>query len=255
MAALLLFAVALLLTASSCGGDKQEQLLVFVASSLTDVMERLGQRFGEDEGIRVVYNVGGSTALAQQIIRGAPADVFISAGSHPMDRLEERGLLMPDTRVELLTNELVLIAAPGVAEKMGIASVEDLVSSRARVAIADPDLAPAGEYAKEGLQNLGLWRQLKPRLVFGLDVRVALGYVETGNVDAGIVYRTDTNINEALEVIASLPAGSYSPIIYPAGVVESSGHTEAARKFLLFLEARQARETFREYGFVPKITD
>ena len=245
-------ALALFLVASSCGSGEREEILVFTAASLTDVMERLGQQYAEGKGIKVSFNPGGSTALAQQIIRGAPADIFISAGPQPMDMLEERGLIVSDTLVDLLTNELVLVGHPDVAEKIGISSMEDLATADVRVAMADPDLAPAGWYAREALQNLGLWRQLKPRLVFGLDVRVALGYVKTGNVDVAIVYRTDALIIKGLKTLAPIPEESYPTVVYPAGVVGRSRHSEAAQNFLAFLQGEQARVTFREYGFTPQ---
>ena len=251
MGAILFPALVLLLVVSSCGSEGRKEILVFTAASLTNVMERLGQQYTETEGVKVSFNLGGSTDLAQQIIRGAPADAFISAGPLPMDKLEDRGLLIPDTRADLLTNDLVLVGRLDVAENKGIAAIADLTSADVRVAIANPDLAPAGRYAREALLNLGLWEPLRPRLVFGQNVRVALSYVETNNVDAGIVYRTDALAVENLVELASIPKESYSPIVYPAGVVERSDHVDAARKFLVFLQTEEARETFREYGFIP----
>ena len=248
---ILILAISFLLTASSCGGGDGEEILVFAAASLTDVMERLGEEYTEKEGVKVSFNVGGSTAIAQQIIRGAPADAIISAGPGPMDALEERGLLMPDTRSDLLTNQLVLVGSPAVAEKGEIASLWDLASSGARVAIADPDLAPAGRYAREALENVGLWENLEPHIVPSADVRVALGYVKTGSVDAAIVYLTDLGTTEGVVILANIPSESHSPIVYPAGVVEASSHREAARRLLAFLKSPDAGDTFLEYGFTP----
>lgn len=250
---LLLFLCAtLLLVVSSCGSDEREEILVFAAASLTDVLEELGREFTDNEGIKVSLNFGGSTELAQQIVRGAPADAFIAAGLRPMEMLEERGLLEADTRVDLLTNELVVVGRPDAAHDKGIDAVDDLPGADARVAIAVPELAPAGWYAREALQNLGLWRQLEPRLVFALNVRFALGYVESGNADAGIVYRTDTRVSKGLQVLASIPEESHSPIVYPADAIRSSNHLEAAQKFLVFLHGDDARRAFREHGFVPR---
>ena len=247
----LLVALLVLTSAASCGGEEREEILVFVAASLTNVMERLGQQFTEEEEIDVSFNTGGSAALAQQIIRGAPADAFLPAGPEPMNMLEERGRLVPGTRVDLLTNELVLVGSPSTAGETGITSVEDLSNSNVTVAIADPDLAPAGRYAREALQYLGLWERLESRLVPSANVRVAIGYVETGNVDVGLVYMTDAQIRDGLKVLARVPAEAYSPIVYPAGVLESSSHVEAAQKFLAFLGGAEARETLKEHGFIP----
>ena len=243
--------IAILLMTFSCGADEREEILVFAAASLSDAMDRLGKRFTEIEGVSVRFNLGASTALAQQIIRGAPADGFISAGPRPMTMLDGRGLISADTRRDLLTNHLVLVGDADIAAKLGITSVEDLAIADVRVAIADPDLAPAGRYAREALQNLGLWERLEPRLVFGFDVRVALGYVESGNVDVGIVYGTDAEIATGLEVLGLVPEESYPPIVYPAAVVARSNHVDATRRFLAYLTTEEAKETFRQYGFTP----
>ncbi len=248
---ILILAISFLLAASSCGGGDGEEILVFAAASLTDVVERLGEEYTEKEGVKVSFNVGGSTTIAQQIIRGAPADAIISAGPRPMDALEERGLIIPGTRFDLLTNQLVLVGSTAMAEKGEIASLDDLAGSGASVAIADPDLAPAGRYAREALENLGLWEDLELRIVPSAGVRVALGYVKTGSVDAGIVYRTDLGTTEGVVILATISDESHSPIVYPAGVVEGSKHGEAARRFLAFLKSPDAWDTFRKYGFTP----
>ena len=240
----------ILLLGVSCGNNEQEDILVFAAASLTDVMERLGEQFGEEKGINVVFNFGGSVALAQQIKRGAPADIYLSAGTQPMDTLQDDDRIVPDTRVDLLTNRLVLVGGLSTRKNLEIDSIEDLTGIDARIAIADPDLAPAGSYAKEALQSLNLWEQVKSRLVFGLDVRVALGYVESGNADLGIVYATDTGVSDELAVIDSFPEISHSPIRYPAAIVKRSSQREAAIRFLDFLKSVAARKIFQEHGFV-----
>ena len=251
MIALLVLVLAILLVAPSCTGNEREEILVFAAASLTDVMEQLGQQFTDRGGVRVNFNLGGSTVLSQQIIRGAPADAFVSAGAEPMDILVIRNLLMPDTHVDVLTNELVLVSRLDGGRNVRVASLEDLNNEDVRVAIADPDLAPAGRYAREALMNLGLWRKLQPRLVPAPDVRAALGYVVTGNVDAGIVYRTDAPVVGGLQIVASIPNESHSPIVYPAAVLVRTRHVNAARRFLAFLTGEEAKETFRQHGFMP----
>ena len=247
----LCFLLAYFIIAPSCASGDSEEILVSAAASLTDVMERLGQRYSETGGIEVNFNFGGSAALAQQIIRGAPVDVFVFAGPQPMEMLAERGLIATDTAVVLLTNQLVLVARPSEAENLGIASVFDLAGADIRVAIADPDLAPAGEYAREALRNLGLWEELEPRVVPSPDVRVALGYVETGSVDVGIVYRTDAQTSEDVRTIAPVPDDSYPMIGYPAGLVRRSTRGEAGRSFLAYLTSEEAQEIFLSYGFIP----
>ena len=251
MRAFLLVAFALFLLGSSCRSADGDEILVFAAASLTEVMDELRLEFTRSTGVEVNLNLGGSSALAQQIIRGAPADAFVSAGALPMDKLDEKGRIIPDTRVDLLTNELVVVGSSDEAAKSEISSVEDLAGADVRVAIADPDLAPAGRYTREALSSLGLWQRLKPQLVFSSNVRVALGYVETGNADLGIVYQTDMGIGRGLEVLVAIPRDSHSLILYPGAVLDRSDHVEAAREFLLFLKSEEAAETFRAHGFIP----
>jgi molybdate transport system substrate-binding protein len=246
--ALLGLALAAALTAAACGNGEREEVLVFVAASLTDAMERLEREFAEVEGIRVKRNVGGSGSLARQIVRGAPADVFISAGDQPMDLLQDRDMLAPGTRRALLSNRLVLVAARGDTR---LASVEDLAAANVRVAMADPDLAPAGAYAREALQSMGLWDALAPRTILGRDVRAALGYVKTGNVDAAIVYRTDVVEGQGFDVVAAFPAGSHAPISYPGAVLSRSSRQDAALAFLTYLSEETGRQALRGLGFVP----
>ncbi len=248
MRALLGLLLAAALAAPACGNGEGEEVLVFVAASLTDAMERLERGFTEAEGVRVKRNVGGSGALARQIVRGAPADVFISAGDQPMDLLQDRGLLAPGTRRALLSNQLVLVTAPGDTR---LASVEDLASADVRVAMADPDLAPAGAYAREALRSMGIWEALSSRAILGRDVRAALGYVKTGNVDAAIVYRTDVGEGQGFRVVAPFPAGSHAPISYPGAVLSCSSRQDAALAFLTYLSGETGREVLRDLGFVP----
>ena len=188
-------------------------------------------------------------------MRGAPADAFVSAGPGPMDALENEGLLDAVSRVALLTNVLVLVTGADDVGPEGPASVQALIKAHDKLAIADPELAPAGRYAREALQALGIWAEVQPRLVYGGDVRVALGYVATGNVDLGLVYLTDAQARDRVVVVATVPEGAHEPIVYPAAVLAASLHPDAARRFLAFLQGEDARRTFREYGFVPASQD
>jgi molybdate transport system substrate-binding protein len=165
-----------------------------------------------------------------------------------MDLLQDRDMLAPGTRRALLSNRLVLVAARGDTR---LASVEDLAAANVRVAMADPDLAPAGVYAREALQSMGLWDALAPRTILGRDVRAALGYVKTGNVDAAIVYRTDVVEGQGFDVVAAFPAGSHAPISYPGAVLSRSSRQDAALAFLTYLSGETGRQALRDLGFVP----
>lgn len=233
---------------SGCASG-QDRLLVFAASSLTDAMEQLGEVYQAQQGVRVDFNVGASNALSQQIARGAPADVFIAAGVQPVDRLEAEALVLPGTRRDLLTNRLVLVVPVETARHIN--SLEDLRETDVLLAMADPDLAPAGQYTREALVNLDLWQALESRLVYGANVRTTLGYLESGNVGAALVYRTDAAISDQVQVVVTLPGESYSPIRYPGVVLTRSENQQAAEAFLEFLSSPEAAQVFSELGFTP----
>lgn len=210
-------------------------------------MQQLAEMYEEQTGVTVDLSFGASGRLAQQVIRGAPADVLISAGGQPVDRLADQGLLEARSRRPLLTNRLVLVARVRDAES--VTSLEELAETGAMLAIADPDLAPAGRYAKEALTHLGLWDTFESRLVYGTNVRTTLGYVESENVAAALVYRTDVALSGGVGVIYTLPQEAHSPIMYPAVVLGTSDKQEQAAAFVEFLASDEAVEVFRRAGF------
>ena len=242
--------VALVVTALGCssGGSDRSEILVFAATSLIDAMDEIERAFDVDHDINVAINSGGSQELAQQIARGAPADIFISAGQFPMSFLADERHVEPDI-VELLSNELVLVTP---ADGIPLRSMEELTGDAVeRVAIANPEMAPAGSYAQESLTRLGLWDRLQGKLVMGADVRVTLAYVESGNADVALVYRTDAMISDEVTTLDIVPPDSYSRIVYPAAIVRRSEAKEAAGVFLDFLQGRSASAIFHRHGFEP----
>ena len=238
-------ALALVL-ATACGRSDGGELLVFAAASLADAMEEIGERFGEETGTRVAFSFGGSQALAQQIASGAPADVFVAAGRQPVDFLDSRGAV--DTVEGAVVHNELVVAVREDSKALG--SISDLAGPAVgRVAIADPGLAPAGIYAREALRSLALWESLRPSLVFGADVRAALAYLESGNVDAAVVYATDAREAPGVKALDVVPPDSYTPIAYPAAVLEGSESRDAALGFLRFLKSDAARGIFERHGF------
>ena len=243
------FVAALAAAGAGCSSRSPTSgdLLVFAAASVARAMSDIGSAYERQHGYGVAFSFGASQSMAQQIARGAPADVFISAGRFPMDFLAARGGVV-GSEVDILANELVLVVRPG----MELDSLGDLVASRVElVAIASPDLAPAGRYAREALQRLGIWDALQDKLVVGADVRATLTYVETGNVDAALVYVTDARTASGVVVLDVVPPESYAPIVYPAAVVSTTNDRGRARSFLAFLKGDQASGIFRSHGFKP----
>jgi molybdate transport system substrate-binding protein len=197
--------------------------------------------------INITYNFASSGALQQQIEQGAPVDVFFSAAAKQMDALQQKNLLVPDTRRTLLTNRLVLITPKNAP---ALTSFRNLAGSQVkRIAIGEPRSVPAGQYAQELLTNLKLFDSLKSKLVYGNNVRQVLTYVETGNVGAGIVYTTDAKESNSVRVGATAPSNLHSPIVYPVAALKDSRNVAAARNFVQFLSSSQARAVFQKYGF------
>jgi molybdate transport system permease protein len=231
-------------------GAGAQSVTVSVAASLRLPMEELERRFlRQHGGARIVWNFGASGALRQQIEQGAPVDVFLPAASRQMDLLEQKGLLAVGTRRDLLVNEVVLIAPRAAPQPRDFAG---LVAADVRlVALGDPASVPAGEYGQQVLRALGLWERVQSRLVLAKDVRQVLAYVESGNTDAGIVYASDAKGAERVRVVATAPAGSHAPIVYPVAVVAGAREPALARAFVAFLATNEATTVFRNFGFLP----
>ena len=244
--------VILLLLASGCSSSNDDtgRVLVFAATSLTDVLGEVEKTFEAREQIDVTVSYGASQTLAQQIVSGAPADMFFSAGSFPMRFLEDRDLV--ETPVsEIVTNKLVVVVGP--SHEFSFESLRDLDTLRVtRISIADPNLAPAGRYALESLTRLGLWEKIKSKLVLGSNVRTAMAYLESGNADVVFVYATDAMANPHLRVLDVVPPRSHSQITYPLAIIKRSVNSQAATVFLDFVKGDEATEIFRKHGFVPE---
>ena len=239
---------AALVSCSSSDGDDQE-LLVFAAASLSGPLEEIVKAFESATDIRVDVSIGGSQMLAHQIASGAPADVFISAGERPMEFLRERDAV-GNAIDSLLTNRLV-VATPANLELEVTSLLRLTAPDIKRVALADPDLAPAGAYAKEALRAAGVWEAVKAKLVIGTDVRTTLTYVETGNAEAALVYSTDAALARNVRVADVVPVDSYGPVVYPVAVLEQGKNGDAATAFAEFLTGERSSRILEKYGFVP----
>jgi molybdate transport system substrate-binding protein len=222
---------------------------VYAAASLTDVVQELADRFEAREGVRVRTSFAASSTLAQQILRGAPADLFLSANSDWMDHLEREGLLEPGSRRDLLSNGLVLVSPRESPLRIGLETGFDLPGAfEGRLAVGDPDAVPAGIYARRALESLGHWEALRERLAVAAHVRAALALVERGECPLGAVYRTDAAMSEGVVVVAEFPEEATGPIVYPAAAIEGRLRPEV-RAFLLSLFSAEARRVFEERGF------
>lgn len=225
------------------------ELKVSAAASLTDVLQEIAKGYEKQTGDKLVFNFAGSSVLARQIQEGAPTDVFFSADEAKMDTLDKQGLLAPGSRKSLLSNALVIVVekAGGVAIK----EAKDLVGPAIRkVALAEPSSVPAGVYAKAYLEKIGLWAAVLPKVVPTENVRAALAAVESGNVEAGFVFKTDAAISKKVRVAFEAPAGDAPKISYPIAVVKGSDHPSEAKRFADYLAGEEAKAEFEKFGFV-----
>ena len=246
MAALLWLGTAAARAAEPSGG-----LLVFAAASLANVLGDIDKVFAARTGIRVTSSLAASSTLAKQIEAGAPADVYFSADLQWMDYLQQRGLLRAGSRHDVVGNSLVLIAPSSSPLEVSIGPGLDLARllGGGRLAVGDPDSVPAGIYAREALEKLGVWSSVVPRLVRAENVRAALEYVARGDAPLGIVYRTDALVEKRVRVVGVFPADSHPPIVYPVALTRRA--RGAAARYLAFITSAEARPIFRKWGFAP----
>ena len=243
-----LAALLTLLSAAACGNDERRTLTVFAAASLADVLEPLGEQFESERDVDLRISFGGSTSLSQSIRRGAPVDVFISAGDGPMDHLESAQLLVDGSRVDIAGNALVLVVP--VDSSAGISGPHDLLRDDvSRFSTADPQFAPAGVYAQQAFERMGLWDDLQPKLLLGSSVRNALVYATSGTADAAVVYATDAQAEESVSVAWRFPADSHAPVRYPAAALNGADNPGDAASFIAFLSSEDALAAFRMHGF------
>lgn len=224
------------------------EITVFAAASLQDAAREIKTVYeGQRPGIKVTYNLASSGTLQKQIEQGAPGDLFISAGKSQMDALEKQNLIDKDSRLNLLGNQLILIAPVNSTALKDFSGLLD--SAVKKIAIGEPDTVPAGKYAREALTNLKLWDKVESKLVYTKDVRQVLTYVESGDAEAGLVYRSDLTESDKAKLIAVAPQDTHQPIVYPAAVVTAGKQQQAAKDFLLFLQGPEAGRIFAKYGF------
>jgi len=228
-----------------------EELTVFAAASLTDATKDISAQWVQAGHQPLRMSFGSSSTLARQIEQGAPANLFASADEQWMNYLAGKGLIVADSRKDLLGNDLVLVVPADKPQHVTIGTGFDLMGllgPNGRLAVGDPAHVPVGIYAEQALKKLGLWQNVEPRLARTDDVRSGLLLVERGEAPAGIVYATDASVSKGVMVAGTFPADTHDPISYPFAVTRV-GDTAEARTLLSFLAGPQAREVFAKRGF------
>ncbi len=231
---------------------KPAGLTIFAAASLTDAFKDIGNLWAAAGHPLPTFSFASSSTLAQQILHGAPADIFASADEAWMDKLQSADRILPATRRDIVGNTLVLVEPKAslkpIVLKRGV-NLAAVLGANGRLAVGDPKHVPAGIYAAQALKALGAWTAVQSRLAPADSVRSALTLVTTGEAPAGIVYGTDARITPSLGIAGTFPADSHDPIRYPVAAVARI--TPDVSAFLAFLGTAPAQDVFRHYGFPP----
>jgi molybdate transport system substrate-binding protein len=230
-----------------------QTLTVFAAASLKDAIEAIVRGYTADAGTRVVSSFAASSALARQIERGAPADVFISADHEWMDYLAKRNKIDGGSRSVLAGNRLVLISPASSPLNIALVPGFPLAATlgAGRLAIGDPEHVPAGRYARAALAHLGVWDSVRSKLAAADNVRAALNFVARGEAPLGIVYQTDAAVDARVRIVGVFPPGSHAPIEYPMAVVVRNQRPEPVRRLLAHLRSAESAAILARHGFVP----
>jgi molybdate transport system substrate-binding protein len=243
--AVLVLALGCGLLGASAAGPKQA-ILVFAAASTANAMDEIKAQFTHDTGVEVQTSYAASSTLAQQIVHGAEADVFLSADTKWADYLVQKDLVL--RQQNLLGNRVVIIVPAG--SKTPLSKPADLLAPAVEhLALGEPQSVPAGRYARQALTRLGLWEQLRAKVVPAGDVRQALTYVETGAAEAGIVYATDAAVSKKVRVAVELSPKLGDPIRYPLVLLKRAAGQPAAASFYRYASTPAAAKVFRKYGF------
>ncbi|MGO9620713.1 MAG: molybdate ABC transporter substrate-binding protein [Desulfobaccales bacterium] len=243
----LLLGAMILWAAPACA---DQELIVSAAASLTNVLKEVAGQFEKTHpGVKITCNFAASGSLLQQIAQGAPVDVFAAADQKTMNQAQEKGLIVPASRKNFVSNTLVLIAPAG--SSLPLAGLGNLALPEVkRVALGNPETVPVGRYTQEALTKAGLWEILKPKFIYGESVRQVLDYVSRGEVDAGLVFATDAAIAKGTVKIVAEVQG-HQPIIYPVALVAAGQKQDLAQSFVDFILSPTAQEVFKKYGFGP----
>lgn len=218
-----------------------DTITISAAASLQDALNEAIEEYNKDNDINIDINYGGSGALREQILKGAPVDLFISASQDDFKQVEDEGLIIE--KKDYLENKLVLIRPENSTT---VNSIDDL-SSAEQIAIGEVATVPAGKYAKEAFTSLNIFDELEDKFIYTSDVRAVLTYVAQGEVDAGVVYETDAKTEEDnIDIVDEFGKDTHTPIIYPIGTLSDSKEVKA---FYDFLNEDSTLEIFKKYGF------
>lgn len=246
----IIFLLITLMKVDAARTENPVSLTISAAASLKEVVQEIAKAYKKEKpNVMLNLNFGSSGTLQKQIEQGAPVDIFISAGEKQMGALKEKKLIIDSTYKKLLLNEVVLIAP--IDSTIKIKGFKDAVNEDIKhVALGEPKSVPCGQYAEEVFKNLNILDGVKSKAVYGKDVREILTWVEQGNADLGVTYKTDALTSNKVKIIETAEAKLHSPIVYPGAVIKASKNMTEAQNFLKYLSGKLALTLFEKYGFV-----
>lgn len=236
-----------LCAAAPAQASEVEPIRIFAAASLKTALDQVSEAYETETGTSVTLAYGGSSTMARQIALGAPADLFLSANTAWMDYLSDQGMIVADSRADLLRNSLVVIASTTAMPLTDLAELPSALTT-GRLAMAQTDAVPAGIYGKAALEAAGVWDEVAPRVAETDNVRAALALVSTGAAPFGIVYATDARADPRVRIAFAIDEALHPRIVYPVALVKES---EPARAFLRYLQTPTATTLFKDQGFIP----
>jgi molybdate transport system substrate-binding protein len=226
-----------------------KDITVSAAISLKNAFEEIGRIYESQYGTKCVFNFGASGDLAKQIVGGAPVDVFASAAQKDMDDVNKQGFIVAGTRTDFVANSVVLIVPVGL--KTALKSFEGLSATEIKkIAIGNPKTVPAGRYAEEVIGFFQILPSIKDNFIYAENVRQVLDYVARGEVDAGVVYATDAAVrSKEIKIVATAPAASHKPVVYPIAVVKGAKSEADAKAFIALVLSPEGKKILQKQGF------
>jgi molybdate transport system substrate-binding protein len=223
------------------------ELNISAAASLKEAMADIQTEYSKIKpNVTLTVNFGASGSLQQQIEQGAPCDIFISAGQSQMKALDDKSLILENTKKDLVKNDLVLVGPKDTT----LTGVSDLTTDKVKkIAVGEPTSVPAGKYADEVFTKLGIKDVVSPKLVFGKDVKEVLAWSASGNAEVGFVYKSDALSSSDVKIIETIADDKHSPITYPIGIIKASKNAEVSKTFEDFLFTDQCKKIFEKYGY------
>ena len=242
----LLVALLSLAPGQAVAAPAQRELLVAAAANLSFALREIAPAFEREHGVKVTLTLGSTAQLAQQILHGAPYDVFLAADAASVEDLRAKGAVLPDSVEAYASGQIVLA---GMRGRSALSGLRDLTRSEVkRIAIANPVHAPYGKAAQEALEKAGLWVEVQPKLVYGENVGQALQFLQTGNVDVAII---PLSLARAVEVpFTPIDQALYRAIIQLAGVSARSKSPDLASAFIRFVTGPQGRPVMKRLGYL-----